>query len=97
MLTSVSKPEDGNRAARKEIDRQHSANAPFEAQTIKLADIIDNTRNILEHDRSFAKLYLKEKKALAESLMEADPYLRARCLAQLDSSIKELNMPSLER
>jgi len=44
QLTDVSVPEDGNRAIRKEIDRQHSARATAEDQTIKLADLIDNSR-----------------------------------------------------
>jgi (p)ppGpp synthase/HD superfamily hydrolase len=46
MLTDVSKPEDGNRAVRKEIDRQHTALASPEGKTIKLADLIDNTQSM---------------------------------------------------
>jgi (p)ppGpp synthase/HD superfamily hydrolase len=43
MLTDVSKPEDGNRAMRKAIDRDHTAKATSPAKTIKLADLIDNS------------------------------------------------------
>ena len=49
-LTDVSRPTDGNRATRKAIDRDHLANASPDAQTIKLADLIDNAESIIEHD-----------------------------------------------
>jgi hypothetical protein len=45
-LTDVSRPEDGNRVARKAIDRAHTARAPARAKTVKLADLIDNSRSI---------------------------------------------------
>jgi len=74
-LTDVSKPEDGNRAIRKEIDRQHTARASVQAKTIKLADLISNTKSICEHDKDFAKVYVKEKELLLEVLTEGDPTL----------------------
>lgn len=82
-LTDVSRPEQGNRATRKAIDRAHSAMAPKDAQTIKLADLISNTRSIMEHDEKFAKTYLEEKRLLlavmnkgnAELLAEARKYI----------------------
>ena len=43
-LTDVSKPEDGNRAFRKAIDRDHTAQASAAAMVIKAADLISNTR-----------------------------------------------------
>lgn len=75
MLTDVSKPEDGNRATRKEIDRKHLAKASPEAQTIKLADLIDNTRDIHLYDPKFSVVYLKECCALLEVLREGDETL----------------------
>lgn len=63
-LTDVSKPSDGNRAKRKDIDRLHTSRAPAEAQTIKYADLIDNLFTIVEHDPDFAKVYLREKALL---------------------------------
>jgi (p)ppGpp synthase/HD superfamily hydrolase len=65
-LTDVSKPEDGNRKLRKELDRQHSAAAPAKAQTIKLADLIDNTSSITRYDPDFSVRYMREKRALLE-------------------------------
>jgi (p)ppGpp synthase/HD superfamily hydrolase len=76
-LTDVSRPEQGNRATRKAIDRAHSAMAPKEAQTIKLADLISNTRSIMEHDEAFAKTYLVEKRLLLEVMDKGDATLMA--------------------
>lgn len=74
-LTDVSRPEDGNRAVRKAIDRDHTACAPAEAQTVKLADLIANSRSIMAHDPTFARVYLEEKKMLLEVLSRGDATL----------------------
>jgi (p)ppGpp synthase/HD superfamily hydrolase len=76
-LTDVSKPEDGNRTVRKAIDRAHSAEAPAEAQTIKLADLISNSKSIMQYDPGFAKNYLEEKRLLLEVLTKGDRGLHA--------------------
>lgn len=75
MLTDVSKPSDGKRAVRKAIDREHTAKASPQAKTIKLADLIDNTRSITAHDPTFSKVYLAEKSLLLEVLKDGDAVL----------------------
>jgi guanosine-3',5'-bis(diphosphate) 3'-pyrophosphohydrolase len=82
-LTDVSRPDHGNRAARKAVDRAHSAAAPAAAQTVKLADLISNTKSIMEHDQDFARVYLKEKAMLLEVMTKGDPSLIARAKAQI--------------
>lgn len=82
-LTDISQPEDGNRATRKAIDRDHIALAPAEAQTIKLADLIDNTETIVAHDPDFAVVYLKEKARLLEVMTKGDRILHARAMEQI--------------
>jgi (p)ppGpp synthase/HD superfamily hydrolase len=82
-LTDVSRPEQGNRATRKAIDRAHTAAAPSEAQTIKLCDLISNTRSIVEHDPEFARVYLAEKRLLLEVMTKADPELMRRAREQI--------------
>jgi len=72
MLTDVSKPSDGNRAIRKANDRAHTANASPRAKTIKLADLIDNSRSIIASDPEFARTYLDEKRQLLAVLGEGD-------------------------
>ena len=76
-LTDVSRLEQGNRAVRKAIDRAHSAMAPAAAQTVKLADLISNTRSIMAHDEKFARTYLEEKRLLLEVMTKGDPVLLA--------------------
>lgn len=77
-LTDISKPEDGNRYERKAKDLQHTAQAHPDAKTIKLADLLDNTKDIEEHDGDFAKVYMREKAALLEVLKEGDSLLWLR-------------------
>lgn len=69
-VTDVSKPSDGNRKIRKEIDRKHLEKASPAAQSIKLADLISNSRSIAEHDKDFARIYLDEKERLLEILIK---------------------------
>lgn len=82
-LTDVSRPDHGNRAARKAVDRAHTAGAPAAAQTIKLADLIANTRSIMEHDEKFAVTYLAEKRMLLEVMTKGDPGLMAQARSQI--------------
>lgn len=77
-LTDVSRPEDGNRAVRKEIDRKHTAGSSHQAKTVKLADLISNSSSITTHDHKFAKVYMAEKELLLGVLVEGDPTLYAR-------------------
>lgn len=77
-LTNPSKKEDGNRAKRKEIDREFIRNAPAEVKTIKLADLISNCSSIVQHDMTFGAVYLKEKSLMLEVLREGDSVLFAR-------------------
>lgn len=78
QVTDVSCPEDGNRSIRKAIDRDHLAEGCADAQTIKLADLISNTRSIVSHDPDFARLYLREKAELLVVLTKGNPDLHAR-------------------
>ncbi len=77
-LTDVSKPSDGNRAVRKAIDRAHLAGASPEAKSVKLADLIDNCRDICTHDKGFCRIYLGEMAALLGVLGDGDPLLLER-------------------
>ena len=78
FLTDVSRPEHGNRATRKAMDRAHIAKADARAQTIKLADLISNCSSIVKYDPEFAKVYLEEKRLLLEVLTKGDKILLDR-------------------
>jgi len=69
-LTDVSCSYDGNRATRKSIDMEHTLCGSVDAQFVKLADIIDNSRDIAENDPSFWKVYQKEMLALLEGMKD---------------------------
>lgn len=82
-LTDVSRPSDGNRAVRKAIDREHLAQAPAAMKTVKLADVISNTRSIVDHGDGFARVYLREIAALLEVLTDGNPELWQRAKAEV--------------
>ena len=85
-LTDVSRPEDGNRKTRKSLDREHIVEAPAEAQTIKLADLIHNTKSIEQHDPGFWKVYKQEKIALLDVLTKGDRSLMHIAQQQIGGS-----------
>jgi len=90
QLTDVSRPGDGNRAVRKALDREHLARAEPRAQTVKLADLIDNARDICRHDPRFARLYLDEMAALLDVLKLGDSTLMAEAHSVLDACRQRL-------
>lgn len=57
-----------NRKKRKQLEVQRQAKISAEAKTIKLADVIDNTRDIVNNDKDFARKYVPEMEALTEAL-----------------------------
>lgn len=99
-LTDISKPSDGNRAIRKELDRQHSAQASARAKTVKLADLIDNCKDIRKNDERFAGVFLNEMGALLKVLSEGEQSLfkkasklHAKYTEQLSGKAKSQNEP----
>jgi len=82
-LRDVSRPADGNRAARKAMDRAHLAGASSRAKTVKLADLIDNCRDICRQDPEFARVFLQEMASLLEVLGDGDQRLHKKASAAL--------------
>ena len=91
-LTDVSKTSDGNRAVRKAIDRAHLAQAVDRAKTIKLADLIDNCRDICSNSPRFARVYLTEMAALLEVLGDGDVELYKQARQMLSGCAVSLKM-----
>lgn len=73
---SIGRPE--NRAFRKALDLQHLSQADAQGQSIKLADLIDNTASITRYDPDFARVYMREKEALLAVLTRGHEALMAR-------------------
>ena len=77
-LTDIYTPEnypDMNRKQRKEMEAQRLGQVSTEAKIIKLADICDNTKDIVANDPGFAKTYLREKEALLDALAIEHPLM----------------------
>lgn len=65
-------PRLGNRAHRKAMERDRWLCAGPKACTIKLADMIVNTIDIVSFDPGFAKVYLAEKELMLPLLLKGD-------------------------
>ncbi|EMR01828.1 HD domain-containing protein [Cesiribacter andamanensis] len=61
-----------NRKIRKQKEVARQAGISPQAKTIKLADVIDNTRDIIKNDKDFAVKYIPEMEALLEALQGGD-------------------------
>lgn len=96
-LTDISKPSDGNREVRKAIDREHLGRASGRAQTIKLADLIDNCMDITRHDTRFALVYLNEMGALLGVLTKADKGLMRRAHRTMEKNIAHIEKLRADR
>ena len=75
-VTDVSKPEDGNRATRKALDREHLTKASARGQTLKYADMLHNGKDIMANDPDFAIVYMNEMRVLLGMLTKGDEKLR---------------------
>lgn len=71
-----------NRAERKALEKERIRKISPAAKTIKLADFLDNTASIAEHDKDFAKVYLREKLAVLPYLLEGNADLFQRTVMQ---------------
>ena len=72
------------RAKRKEIDALHYAQGSAGAQTIKIADLIHNSKDIAKNDPGFWKVYKVEKLRILDLLTKADKTLVDVARAQIE-------------
>jgi len=85
-LTDVFTHEDYpymNRLKRKQKEAKRLGNVSFKAQTVKYADLISNTKSIVENDPKFAVVYLKEKQEILNRMTDGDATLFQKCFKQL--------------
>lgn len=61
-----------NRKKRKEREVERQSQISHEAKTIKLADVIDNTMDIVKNDPDFARRYVPEMENLVQALQGGD-------------------------
>lgn len=81
-----------NRAERKVLEAHRLSQSHPWVQTVKVADLISNTKSIVDNDPNFAKVYLKEKGHLLDVLIDADETLLRRAKKQLTRERNKLNM-----
>ncbi len=79
-----------NRDTRKKMELERLRKISARAQTIKYADIIDNSKEIPQHDPSFAKRYLKECSDILLALDKGLPKLRKEAINQVVTILKNV-------
>lgn len=81
-----------NRKARKQKEVERQAEMSREAKTIKLADVIDNTPDIVKNEPGFGRKYLFEMEKLTRVLVGGDKELFERARREVSAGKKVLNM-----
>lgn len=91
QLTDIYTPENYpnlNRAARKKLEAARLGQISTEAKNIKLLDLCDNTRDIVEANPAFAKKYLEEKKEILSWFEgKVDPVLFAMAQSNIGATV----------
>lgn len=77
-MTEITTLDDGNRKKRKKIERERFSTASSEVKTIKLADVISNSRTIFQYDKKFGKVFLSEIELLLPLLKGGNDELYLR-------------------
>ena len=81
-----------NRKQRHELENKRLAIIPPRSQTVKLADLINNTASIVVNDPDFAKVYLPEKLAILPLLSDGNPVLLNRASMQTIIAFQTLGL-----
>lgn len=76
-----------NRKTRKQMEAKRLGSISYISQTVKYADLIHNSDSIVEHDQSFARIYLSEKQEILENMKNGNTKLLQICRETLNSSL----------
>lgn len=79
-----------NRRSRKEKEAERMANTSPGAQTVKYADIIDNSAEIAQHDGDFARVFLSECRNLLKKMNKGNAELYARAVKVVNKGFEQL-------
>ncbi len=80
-----------NREARKINEAKRLGTISHKSQSVKYADLINNTESIVTHDKGFAKVYLSEKELILQLMRKGNSTLFCNCLKALQNATHELN------
>ena len=81
-----------NRGKRKVLEAKRLGKISYRSQSVKYADLIDNTSSIVAHDTGFAKVYLKEKERVLENMRGGNKDLLNKCLNSLEEAMQTLSI-----
>lgn len=81
-----------SRKERKLLEAYRISKISWTSKEIKLADLIDNTKSIVEYDPDFAKTYLKEMNELLCYALTSSSNLRNMAQLILETSKSKLNI-----
>jgi hypothetical protein len=77
-----------NRKVRKSKEVDRLSKIKSKAQTVKYADIIDNSIDIAQNDVDFARVYLREMKQLLIKMDKGHPYLYEKAQQTVENCLK---------
>ena len=80
-----------NRKKRKSMEAERLGQVSSEAQTIKYADIIDNSREIMEYDPGFGFKFSQECRMILSKMKRGDPELRQRAMDTVEANLEKVN------
>ena len=80
-----------NRRTRKEKELDRLKRTSPESQTIKYADIMDNSMEIVEQDPEFAGVYLNEAKRVLRELTKGNAQLHSEAMKVVQEALDTLN------
>ena len=83
-----------NRYTRKRMELERLRKISGDAQTIKYADILDNSIEIPQHDLSFAKRYLTECRDILLALDKGNLQLRQRAITLVNKELENVEQQS---
>lgn len=80
-----------NRRTRKGKEFERLLTTSADSQTIKYADILDNSLEICDEDPQFAKVYLSEVKQILQKLDKGNAELRKEALSAVEDGLKRIS------
>lgn len=81
-----------NRKLRKQNEAERLGEISGVAQTIKYADLIDNTSSIVEHDAGFARTYLTEKFEILDKMRNGEIRLFILCCHTFQNAANKIKL-----
>jgi (p)ppGpp synthase/HD superfamily hydrolase len=82
---------DWNRRKRKKAEAKRLWVVSPEAQTVKYADIIDNSLDLIKNDKGFARRYLDEVQQILKGMDKGESRLYKKAVRTVEDCMKQLS------